>query len=68
MAHESDFWRRPSPEELAAEQGVRLPVDLDALIGLGSDLWDSSEDFDAFVEGIYQRRSRGAPEEKSGAA
>lgn len=68
MPSVNDFWHKPTPEALAAEQGVRLPPDLNAVIGQGRDLWDSDEDFDAFLEGIYQRRAQRAPEEKSGAA
>lgn len=53
------FWRRKTIEELAAEQGVLLPQDLDAMIGAGKDLWDSDEEFEAWLEDIYRRRREG---------
>ena len=68
MSVENDFWHKPTAEELAEEQGVEPPRDLDELIGQGSDLWESDEELDTFVAGIYQRRAQGTPEEKSGAA
>ena len=37
-------------EELAAEQGVKLPQDLDELLGKGRDLWDDDEDFEQFLK------------------
>jgi hypothetical protein len=54
-----DSWRKKSIEELAAEQGVRLPQDLDELIGQGKDLWRSDEEFEQFLAGIYERRRQG---------
>ncbi len=71
MVTENDFWRKRSGEELAAEQGIKPADDLDVLIGQGSDLWESDEDFDAFLEGIYERRAQSRESvsgEKSGAA
>jgi hypothetical protein len=42
---------RPSKtvEELAAEQGVQLPQNLDRLLGAGAQLWDSDAEFDEFL-------------------
>ncbi len=42
---------RPSKsfEELAAQQGVRIPQNLDQLLGAGSQLWDNDADFDEFL-------------------
>ncbi len=42
---------RPSKsiEELAAEQGVQIPQNLDGLLGAGSKLCDSDADFDKFL-------------------
>ena len=51
--------RRKTIEEIAAEQGVRLPQDLDAMFGEGKDLWDSDEDFEEWLKGIQERRKRG---------
>lgn len=50
------FWQEKSVEELAAEQGVPLVPDLDAMMGELADCWDSEEEFDAFVRGIMERR------------
>lgn len=36
-------------EELAAEQGVELPQDLDRLFGAGEQLWDNDAEFDEFL-------------------
>ncbi len=50
------FSERKSIEELAAEQGVRLEGQLERILGSGSDLWASDEEFEEFVRGIYDRR------------
>jgi len=50
------FWAPMTIEQLAAEQGVRLPQDIDALIGQGADLWEDDEDFERFLTGIGERR------------
>lgn len=52
----SDFWRQKSIEELAREQGVKPIARLEEVLGLGADLWDSDEDFEEFLQGIYRRR------------
>ncbi|MGA3326115.1 MAG: hypothetical protein ABSF45_16720 [Terriglobia bacterium] len=44
-----------SIEELAAEQGVK-PTKLEDILGKGADLWESDQEFERFVEGIYARR------------
>jgi type II secretory pathway component PulM len=36
-------------EELAAEQGVELPQNLDRLFGAGEQLWDNDAEFDEFL-------------------
>lgn len=48
-------WKRKSIETLAAEQGVKL-TKLEDILGKGADLWESDQDFERFVEGIYARR------------
>jgi uncharacterized protein (DUF2384 family) len=53
------FRRRKTIEELAAEQGVSLPQDLDAMIGEGKDLWDSDEEFEAWLEDLQEARREG---------
>ncbi|MBI3272940.1 MAG: hypothetical protein HYZ53_28385 [Planctomycetes bacterium] len=45
----SEFWRERTVEELAAEQGATLPQSVDALLGSGANLWESDEDFHAFL-------------------
>ena len=42
-------------QELAAEQGVG-PAKWTDIYGAGADLWESDEEFDAFLAGIYTRR------------
>ena len=49
------FSERRSIEELAAEQGVK-PTKLEDILGKGADLWESDQEFERFVEGIYARR------------
>ena len=53
------FPERKSIAELAAEQGVRLEGQLERIIGAGASLWASDEEFDGFVQGIYDRRREG---------
>ncbi len=47
---------RKSIEQLAAEQGTK-PTRLEDILGKGADLWESDQEFDQFVEDIYDRRS-----------
>lgn len=54
-------WRVKTLDELAREQGVAFPQDKQAMLGAGADLWDSEEDFEAFLAGIYERRRAGEP-------
>jgi len=56
----------PSPErrtrslaELAAEQGISAPQDLDALFGAGADLWDNDDEFESFLAGLRESRRTG---------
>jgi hypothetical protein len=51
-----EFWQGRPVEELASEQGVSIPQDVDSLIGAGGDLWEDDEEFRTFVRGIYERR------------
>ena len=53
------FWQHKTIEEIAKEQGKGLVTDLDKVIGQGKDLWDSDEEFERFVAGIYERRRQG---------
>jgi uncharacterized protein (DUF2384 family) len=49
-------WRDKSTKALAQEQGVPLPQDAAKLLGAGSDLWGSDEEFEEFLQGIQDRR------------
>ena len=48
-----------SLEELAAEQGVQLPQDIDQIIGKGADLFDSDADFEQWMEWLREIRREG---------
>jgi hypothetical protein len=50
---------RKSIEELATEQGVSLEGQLERVLGAGSDLWASDEEFEEFVHAISDRRREG---------
>ena len=52
-----DFWRQPTLDELAKAQGIKPINRLEDVLGKGADLWESDEDFDAFLAAI--RASRG---------
>lgn len=53
------FSARKSIAELAAEQGVMLEGQLERIMGAGADLWASNDEFEEFVQGIYDRRREG---------
>ena len=55
-ASRGNFWRKRTVDELAAEQGITVPQPLDEMIGAATDLWADDEEFDRFVQGIYDRR------------
>ncbi len=57
----SASWRSRTLDELAAEQGVKLPQDKQAMLGEGADLWESDKEFDDFLADIYQRRRAALP-------
>ena len=55
----SEFGKKKTIEELAAEQGVH-PVDqFNALLGKGKTLWKDDAEFEEFLAGIYERRKNG---------
>ncbi len=45
--------------ELAAQQGVTGPQDLDAIFGAGADLWPDDADFEAFLASLRESRRAG---------
>ena len=51
--------RLPPVSELAAEQGVILPQDVNKLMGLGVECWDSDEEFDEFLKWLESARPTG---------
>jgi hypothetical protein len=53
---QSDFWRRKTIEQLAAEQGVSIPQNIDHLLGAGADLWADDAEFDAFLDSLRESR------------
>ena len=56
-----NFWRKRTVDELAAEQGIAVPQQLDAMIGAAAELWNDDRDFDRFVQAIHDARlERGA--------
>ena len=50
------FFQKKSIEELAAEQGVSLRGQLDRIWGKGAQFWETDEEFERFVQDIYNRR------------
>jgi len=54
-SHDGDFWSPKTVEQLAAEQGVAPIADPAQVFGHGRDLWESDEEFEAFVAGIQAR-------------
>jgi type II secretory pathway component PulM len=47
-------------EELAAEQGVQLPQNLDRLLGAGAQLWDNDAEFDQFLGWLNDANRKGS--------
>ncbi len=60
------FWSRATVDELAAEQGIATPQHFGEMIGSAAELWNDEDDFRAFVDGIYQRRTAGRDDRKVG--
>ncbi len=50
------FWQETSIDQLAEEQGVRPVEQLEDVLGRHAALWESDEEFERFVDGIYERR------------
>jgi hypothetical protein len=50
------FWAPKTIEQIAAEQGVSLPQNIDELVGQGADLWESDDDFERFLASVTERR------------
>lgn len=54
------FWHDKTLDQLASEQAVGPVTRLEDVWGAGSDLWESDEDFDAFVSAIQGDGNQGA--------
>jgi hypothetical protein len=61
-----EFWRSPTLEELATEQGIKVPQAFDSLVGAAADLWEDDRDTEAFVAEIYERRHEEHQREERG--
>ena len=49
-------WREPTLDEIAVAQGIIKPQKFDELLGAGKDLWTTDNEFESFVNGVYERR------------
>ena len=49
-------WQDTTLAELASNQNVQPIQRLEEILGKGKDLWKDEEEFENFVQGIYQRR------------
>jgi hypothetical protein len=54
---DASFWRHPTVEELAAEQGVK-PVD-EATLDAMQDVWPADESIDEFLAWLREIRQQG---------
>lgn len=61
-----EFWREPTLDDLASEQGMACAQRLEDLVGAAADLWSSDEEFDRFVEDIRDRRRESLRREHGG--
>ena len=52
----ANFWRQTSLGELIKDQGIKPMISWEQILGKGSKLWESDQDFEKFLSGIYQRR------------
>ena len=56
--HEKEIvrsWQDTPLAELASNQTVQPIQRLEEILGKGKDLWKNDEEFESFVQGIYQR-------------
>ena len=54
-----DFWEQKTIEQLAAEQGISIPQDINQLLGAGKELWADDAEFEAFLEHLRESRRTG---------
>lgn len=53
------FWKEKNLDTLAVEQGVDPPTQLDDILGKGADLWDTEDEFEAFVAATHGAEPKG---------
>jgi uncharacterized protein (DUF2384 family) len=54
-----DFWKRPTLEEIIAEQNGGRPTRVEDILGKGADLWDSDEEFEEFLAILKAAKASG---------
>ena len=54
------FWRTKTIAELAAEQGIPLVPNYEALVGQGEDLWSDDKELEAFLKDLREARRKDA--------
>lgn len=52
------FWQDTPLADLASHQHVQPIQRLEEILGKGKDLWKDEEEFENFVQDIYQRRKQ----------
>jgi hypothetical protein len=50
--------KHKTTEELAAEQGIKIPQDLSKIMGAGADLWANDAELDAFLDDVRKARGK----------
>jgi len=56
LTSQGGSWQDSTLAELASQQSVQPVQRLEEILGKGKDLWKDEEEFESFVQGIYQRR------------
>jgi uncharacterized protein (DUF2384 family) len=54
-----DFGKRPTLEEIIAEQNGGRPTRVEDILGKGADLWDSDEEFEEFLAILKAAKASG---------
>ncbi len=56
LTSQGGSWQDSTLAELASQQSVQPVQRLQEILGQGKDLWKDEEEFESFVQGIYERR------------
>jgi hypothetical protein len=56
LTSQEGSWQDSTLAELASQQSIRPIQSLEEILGMGKALWKDEEEFESFVQGIYQRR------------